>query len=49
MVENPSVVEQLRPTIEGKPSIDVAALFGGTGAASSTSFSNQIQFKFFHY
>ncbi len=45
MVENPSVVEQLRPTIEGKPSIDVAALFGGTGAASSTSFSNQIQFS----
>jgi len=45
MVENPSVVEQLRPTIEGKPSIDVAALFGGTGAASSASFSNQIQFS----
>ena len=45
MVENPSVVEQLRPTIEGKPSIDVAALFGGIGVASSTSFSNQIQFS----
>ena len=45
MVENPSVIEQLRPTIEGKPSIDVAALFGGTGAASSTSFANQIQFS----
>ena len=45
MVENPSIVEQLRPTVEGKPSIDVSALFGGTGVASSTSFSNQIQFS----
>ena len=45
MVENPSVVEQLRPTIEGKPSIDVAALFGGSGVAASNSFSNQIQFS----
>ena len=45
MVENPSVVEQLRPTIEGKPSIDVAALFGGAGVAASNSFSNQIQFS----
>ena len=45
MVENPSIAEQLRPTVEGKPSIDVSALFGGTGVASSTSFSNQIQFS----
>ena len=44
MVENPSVVEQLRPTIEGKPSLDVAALFGGTGVSLQLLF--QIKFNF---